>query len=422
MHYESHSLTFSSAFSRGMGGGRKCNERSRRVMDDGRNDTRALYDNSRHRALLCRHGTKEKCFIRRDAELCNLLLDYDCLVCLRLLSRFTEGNFFIGGFDKVFLHGIGINTMQGSIPEMLFMMFQMTFAILTPALMCGAFAERMKFSALFLFMVLWSLFCYVPICHWVWGPDGWLAAAGALDYAGGTVVHINAGVAGLVACLMLGKRIGYGKEAMAPHNLILAMVGACFLWIGWFGFNGGSGLAADGRAVMAIVVSQIAAAAAALIWMACEYVENKRFTVLGAISGAVAGLVAITPASGFVEPAPALFIGLCGGFICYFGATRLKHWLGYDDSLDAFGVHGVGGIAGAILTGVFASEAITGSAMKPVLEQVWIQTESVIATLIYASIVTYVLLKLVDVMIGIRVSAEEERMGLDLSLHGERVE
>ena len=207
---------------------------------------------------------------------------------------FTEGNFFIGGFDKVFLHGIGINTMQGSIPEMLFMMFQMTFAILTPALMCGAFAERMKFSALFLFMVLWSLFCYVPICHWVWGPDGWLAAAGALDYAGGTVVHINAGVAGLVACLMLGKRIGYGKEAMAPHNLILAMVGACFLWIGWFGFNGGSGLAADGRAVMAIVVSQIAAAAAALIWMACEYVENKRFTVLGAISGAVAGLVAIT--------------------------------------------------------------------------------------------------------------------------------
>ena len=223
---------------------------------------------------------------------------------------FTEGNFFIGGFDKVFLHGIGINTMQGSIPEMLFMMFQMTFAILTPALMCGAFAERMKFSALFLFMVLWSLFCYVPICHWVWGPDGWLAAAGALDYAGGTVVHINAGVAGLVACLMLGKRIGYGKEAMAPHNLILAMVGACFLWIGWFGFNGGSGLAADGRAVMAIVVSQIAAAAAALIWMACEYVENKRFTVLGAISGAVAGLVAITPASGFVETAPAVFICL----------------------------------------------------------------------------------------------------------------
>lgn len=229
----------------------------------------------------------------------------------------------------------------------------------------------------------------------------------------------------MAACpdgLMLGKRIGYGKEAMAPHNLILAMVGACFLWIGWFGFNGGSGLAADGRAVMAIVVSQIAAAAAALIWMACEYVENKRFTVLGAISGAVAGLVAITPASGFVEPAPALFIGLCGGFICYFGATRLKHWLGYDDSLDAFGVHGVGGIVGAILTGVFASEAITGSAMKPVLEQVWVQTESVIATLIYASIVTYVLLKLVDVMIGIRVSAEEERMGLDLSLHGERVE
>lgn len=422
MHYETYSLTFSSAFSRGMGGGRKCNERSRRVLDDGRNDTRALYDNPGHCAFYAGMVRKKNVLsvvMQSFAICCSITIVW--YVCGYSLA-FTEGNFFIGGFDKVFLHGIGINTMQGSIPEMLFMMFQMTFAILTPALMCGAFAERMKFSALFLFMVLWSLFCYVPICHWVWGPDGWLAAAGALDYAGGTVVHINAGVAGLVACLMLGKRIGYGKEAMAPHNLILAMVGACFLWIGWFGFNGGSGLAADCRAVMAIVVSQIAAAAAALIWMACEYVENKRFTVLGAISGAVAGLVAITPASGFVEPAPALFIGLCGGFICYFGATRLKHWLGYDDSLDAFGVHGVGGIVGAILTGVFASEAITGSAMKSVLEQVWVQTESVIATLIYASIVTYVLLKLVDVMIGIRVSAEEERMGLDLSLHGERVE
>ncbi len=275
--------------------------------------------------------------------------------------------------------------MHGSIPEMLFMIFQMTFAILTPALMCGAFAERMKFSALFLFMVLWSLFCYVPVCHWVWGPDGWLALAGALDYAGGTVVHINAGVAGLVACIVLGKRVGYGREAMAPHNLIIALVGACFLWIGWFGFNGGSGLAADERAVMAIVVSQIAAAAAALTWMACEYVQNRRFTVLGAISGAIAGLVAITPASGFVEPMAALLIGICGGFVCYFGATWLKFKLGYDDSLDAFGVHGVGGIVGAILSGVFATESITGEAMRPMLEQVWIQAESVIATMVYAA-------------------------------------
>lgn len=232
MHYETYSLTFSSAFSRGMGGGRKCNERSRRVLDDGRNDTRALYDNPGHCAFYAGMVRKKNVLsvvMQSFAICCSITIVW--YVCGYSLA-FTEGNFFIGGFDKVFLHGIGINTMQGSIPEMLFMMFQMTFAILTPALMCGAFAERMKFSALFLFMVLWSLFCYVPICHWVWGPDGWLAAAGALDYAGGTVVHINAGVAGLVACLMLGKRIGYGKEAMAPHNLILAMVGACFLWIG----------------------------------------------------------------------------------------------------------------------------------------------------------------------------------------------
>lgn len=335
---------------------------------------------------------------------------------------FSGGNWFIGNFDNVFLKNIQIDTMHGSIPEMLFMMFQMTFAILTPALMCGAFAERIKFSALFLFMILWSLFCYAPVCHWVWADEGWLFKAGALDYAGGTVVHINAGVAGLIACIYLGKRIGYGKEVMAPHNLVLALTGACFLWIGWFGFNGGSGLAADSRSVMAIVVSQIAAAAAALTWMICEYIVNKRFTVLGAISGAVAGLVAITPASGFVTPAASLFIGCCGGLVCYFGATRLKYKLGYDDSLDAFGVHGVGGIVGALLTGVFASDMITGETMKPVAEQLWIQFESVIATFIYAAVVTYILLKIVDLLIGLRVSAEEERVGLDLSLHGERVE
>ncbi len=293
---------------------------------------------------------------------------------------FDSGNFFIGGFSKVFLRGIGINTMQGNIPELLFMMFQMTFAILTPALMCGAFAERMKFSALFLFMILWSIFCYSPICHWVWAEDGLLAQMGALDYAGGTVVHINAGVAGLVACILLGKRIGFGKEAMAPHNLVLAMMGACFLWIGWFGFNGGSGLAANARAVMAIVVSQIAAAAAAISWMLCEYAVNKRFTVLGAISGAIAGLVAITPGSGFVEPGAALFIGICGGVICYVSATYLKYKLGYDDSLDAFGVHGVGGMIGAVLTGFFATSAVTGEEMKPIFEQGFIQCVSIVAT------------------------------------------
>ncbi len=335
---------------------------------------------------------------------------------------FAEGNFFIGGFSKVFLKGLDINTMQGSIPELLFMMFQMTFALLTPALMCGAFAERMKFSALFLFMVLWSIFCYAPICHWVWAEDGWLCVMGALDYAGGTVVHINAGIAGLVACTVLGKRIGFKREAMAPHNLVLAMMGACFLWVGWFGFNGGSGLAADGRAVMAIVVSQIAAAAAAVSWMACEYMMNRRFTVLGAISGAIAGLVAITPGSGFVQPASALIIGICGGIVCYFGATMLKYKLNYDDSLDAFGVHGIGGIVGAILTGVFATAAVTGEEMNSMPEQIWIQLISVVATLIYAAIVTFILLKLVDILIGLRVTSEEERTGLDLSLHGERVE
>jgi Amt family ammonium transporter len=342
-------------------------------------------------------------------------------VCGYSLS-FSEENFFIGNFSKAFFNGIGINAMSGSIPELLFVMFQMTFAILTPALMCGAFAERIKFSALFLFIVLWSLFCYAPICHWVWASDGWLMAKGALDYAGGTVVHINAGVAGLVVSLVLGKRIGWRKEPMAPHNLVLALMGASFLWVGWFGFNGGSGLAADARAVMAIVVSQIAAAAAALAWMACEYIQNKRFTVLGTISGAIAGLVAITPASGFVEPMASLWIGIAGGVICYFGATWLKYKLGYDDSLDAFGVHGIGGIVGALLTGVFVSPAITGEAVKPMIEQLLVQGESVVATVIYSALVTFILIKIVDKLIGIRVSKDEEREGLDLSLHGERVE
>jgi Amt family ammonium transporter len=247
-------------------------------------------------------------------------------------------------------------------------------------------------------------------------------AKGALDYAGGTVVHINAGVAGLVVSLVLGKRIGWRKEPMAPHNLVLALMGASFLWVGWFGFNGGSGLAADARAVMAIVVSQIAAAAAALAWMACEYIQNKRFTVLGTISGAIAGLVAITPASGFVEPMASLWIGIAGGVICYFGATWLKYKLGYDDSLDAFGVHGIGGIVGALLTGVFVSPAITGEAVKPMIEQLLVQGESVVATIIYSALVTFILIKIVDKLIGIRVSKDEEREGLDLSLHGERVE
>lgn len=342
--------------------------------------------------------------------------------CIGYSLSFDTGSPFIGGLGKSFLAGITIDTMNGNIPELLFMLFQMTFAILTPALMCGAFAERMKFSSLLVFMILWSLCVYSPICHSVWATDGWLMNLGALDYAGGTVVHINSGIAALVVALVLGKRIGYRREAMAPHNLALAFIGACFLWIGWFGFNGGSGLAADGRAVMAVVVSQIAAASAALTWMSLEYIFVKHFTVLGAISGGIAGLVAITPASGFVEPFPALIIGITGGIVCFFGATWLKTRLGYDDSLDAFGIHGIGGIVGAILTGFFATSSVSGSEILPIWSQVWVQIESVIVTIVYSGIVTFVLIKLIDITMGIRVSTEEERMGLDISLHGERVE
>lgn len=335
---------------------------------------------------------------------------------------FTPGNGFIGGLDQVFLRGIDIKSMTGSIPTLLFVIFQMTFAVLTAALMIGSFAGRMKFSALLVFMLLWSVCVYAPICHWVWCAGGFFFDMGALDYAGGTVVHINAGISGLVGCLILGKRMGYGREPMRPHNLTFAMIGACILWIGWFGFNGGSGLAANERAVMAILVSQIAAAAAGCSWMVCEWILRGKPSLLGMISGAVGGLVVITPASGFVEPVPALLMGLIGGVVCFWGATWLKRVMGWDDSLDAFGVHGVGGIVGAILTGVFASSAVTGTPMLGVWEQVGIQAASVVATLVYAAVVSFVLYKIVDVVIGLRVEADAERQGLDLSLHGEQVE
>lgn len=312
--------------------------------------------------------------------------------------------------------------MTGSIPTLLFVIFQMTFAVLTASLMIGSFAGRMKFSAMFVFMILWSLCVYAPICHWVWAEGGYFFEMGALDYAGGTVVHINAGISGLIGCLVVGKRMGYGKEAMRPHNLTWAMLGACILWIGWFGFNGGSGLAANERAVMAIVVSQIAAAAAGFSWMACEWVLRGKPSLLGMISGAVSGLVVITPASGFVEPMPALVMGLAGGVVCFWGATGLKRLMGWDDSLDAFGVHGVGGILGAILTGVFATSAVTGTEMLPMAKQVDIQAASVVATIVYAGIVSFVLFKIVDKLMGLRVDASSERQGLDLSMHGEQIE
>ena len=334
---------------------------------------------------------------------------------------FTPGNPWIGSFDHIFLKGLSLHTMSGSIPTLLFMIFQMTFAVLTGALITGSFAGRMKFSAMLVFMLVWSLAVYAPICHWVWCEGGFFFDLGALDYAGGTVVHINAGIAGLVACLMIGKRIGYGREAMSPYNLTATMVGAFILWFCWFGFNGGSGLAANERAVMAIVVTQIAAAAAGCAWMACEWIARGKPSLLGMLSGAVAGLVVITPASGFVEPMPALLMGLVGGAVCFWSATTLKRALGYDDSLDAFGVHGVGGIVGALLTGVFATSAVTESALPDMMTQLSIQAASVIATLLYGGLMSALILKIIDLTIGLRVTPEEELTGLDLTQHGERL-
>ncbi|MBW7567735.1 ammonium transporter [Chromobacterium subtsugae] len=339
---------------------------------------------------------------------------------------FTVGTPYLGDLSRFMLDGmvymkdagkLAVHPLAGTIPESVFMTFQMTFAIITPALITGAFAERMKFSAMLVFMALWSLLVYVPVAHWVWAPGGWMGDKGVLDFAGGTVVHINAGVAGLVTALVLGKRVGFGKEAMPPHNLILTLVGASMLWVGWFGFNAGSAGAADGRAGMAMVTTQVATAMAALAWMFAEWATKKKPSVLGIASGAVAGLVAITPAAGFVDVKGALIIGLAAGVVCFWGATGLKHALGYDDSLDAFGVHGVGGILGALLTGVFAVKDIGGADGSLAT-----QALGVGVTIVYCGIVTFILLKLVNLVIGLRVAEDEEREGLDLVLHGERVE
>jgi Amt family ammonium transporter len=353
---------------------------------------------------------------------------------------FTNGNAYIGdlsrfmlngiadNWDKPFTLGVGTETpVATTIPETVFMMFQMTFAIITPALIAGAFADRLKFSALCAFMVLWSLLVYAPIAHWVWAPTGWLNGLGAADFAGGTVVHINAGVAGLVCALVLGKRLGYGTDNMSPFNLALAVIGASLLWVGWFGFNAGSAVAASGRAGMAMAVTQIATAAAAIAWAFAEWITKGKPSVLGAISGAVAGLVAITPASGFVLPGAALVIGIAAGVVCFWAATWLKHLLGYDDSLDAFGVHGVGGIVGALLTGVFAYGALSADATHPDgiyiggLAQLKIQAIAVAATASYTAVATLVILLVVGALFGLRVTQEEEREGLDVVLHGERL-
>ena len=342
---------------------------------------------------------------------------------------FYPGNPIIGGFDRLFLSGMAIdsvNELAKTIPESVFMTFQMTFAIITPALITGAFADRMKFSAMRWFMGLWSLFVYAPIAHMVWG-GGLMGDMGVLDFAGGTVVHINAGVAGLVAALVIGKRQGYGKISHAPHNLTLSIIGAGMLWVGWFGFNAGSAAGASANAGMAMAVTQIATAAAALAWMFAEWLARGKPSVLGIVSGAVAGLVAITPASGFVDPMGGLIIGIVAGIVCYVAATSVKNALGYDDSLDAFGVHGVGGMVGAILTGVFARASIAGKdAPLGLIDgnggQVLTQIYGVAITIVFTAVVSLIILKVIDWTIGLRVDEATERDGLDLNLHGETVQ
>ncbi len=345
--------------------------------------------------------------------------------------------FFLQGFganwDKPFLLGAGVDSAtQTTIPETVYMMFQMTFAIITPALIAGAFADRMKFSALLIFMTLWSILVYAPIAHWVWSATGWLGAGvfglpGAADFAGGTVVHINAGIAGLVCALVLGKRVGYGHDNMAPYNVSFALIGASLLWVGWFGFNAGSAVGANGRAGMAMAVTQIATASAALAWAFAEWAAKGKPSVLGIASGAVAGLVAITPASGFVLPGPAILIGVAAGVGCFWAATSLKHALGYDDSLDAFGVHGVGGIIGALLTGVFAYGPLTATTASPQgvniggIAQFESQVIAVLTTLVYSGVMTLIILMITKALVGLRVEEDQEREGLDLVLHGEQI-
>jgi Amt family ammonium transporter len=338
----------------------------------------------------------------------------------------------LGNLERAFLRGIGMDTVSPlakTIPESLFMMYQMTFAIITVALVAGAVADRMRFSAFVLFSILWLFVVYVPLAHWVWG-GGFLQTMGLLDFAGGTVVHINAGVAGLVAALVLGKRRGYGTENFAPYDLSMAVIGTGLLWVGWLGFNGGSALGAGSRASMAIVATHLAACAGALTWMALEWLSRGKPSVLGMISGAIAGLGTITPASGYVLPWHGIVIGIAAGAACYWACTKLKLWLGYDDSLDVFGVHGVGGIIGTIAAGVFATAAISIDAGNPnglpgLIDgnpgQVVTQLIGVAVTIAWSGIGTFVILKLVGVITALRVTPEAEQMGLDVSLHGESI-
>ncbi|WP_342258311.1 ammonium transporter [Acinetobacter pittii] len=371
--------------------------------------------------------------VRKKNVLSTMMFSLSAAILVSLLwviagysIAFSGTGAFFGDLSKAMLNGVAFDALSGTIPESLFVIFQMTFAIITVAILSGSIADRMKYSAFMVFIAVWVLVVYAPITHWVWAADGWLFKAGALDFAGGTVVHINSGVAGLVAAYMLGRRIGLGRESMAPHNLTLTVVGASLLWVGWFGFNGGSALGAGARASMAILVTQVAAAAAAFSWLVVERMIRGKASVLGGASGAVAGLVVITPAAGFVGVGGALVMGLIGGVVCFWGITALKRLLKADDALDAFGLHAVGGIVGAILTGVFYSDEIIKAAnvaLAPTFAgQLWVQVEGVLATMVYSGIATFVILKVIDLVIGIRVNADDERMGLDLSQHGERIE
>ncbi len=356
---------------------------------------------------------------------------------------FSNGTPWIGDLSRALLNGVAANFHNGvdsaftlgagtaaavpmTIPESVYMMFQMTFAVITPALITGAYAERMKFSSMCVFTIFWLLLVYAPVAHWVWSPTGWVAGLGAVDFAGGTVVHINSGVAGLVCAYVLGKRRGIGTDDMSPFNLTYAIIGASLLWVGWFGFNAGSALGANGRAGMAMLTTQLAAAAGGVAWMAVEWARTGKPTALGIISGVVAGLVAITPAAGFVLPGGAVVIGLIAGAVCFWSATWLKHALGYDDSLDAFGVHGTGGIVGALLTGVLAYGPLSATDANPAgtvgsLSQLLAQAEAVCVTIVWCVIMTFVILKVLDRVMGLRVSAEEELEGLDTTMHGERI-
>ncbi|WP_301425766.1 ammonium transporter [Acinetobacter baumannii] len=371
--------------------------------------------------------------VRKKNVLSTMMFSLSAAILVSLLwviagysIAFSGTGAYFGDLSKAMLNGVAFDALSGTIPESLFVIFQMTFAIITVAILSGSIADRMKYSAFMAFIAIWVLVVYAPITHWVWAADGWLFKAGALDFAGGTVVHINSGVAGLVAAYMLGKRIGLGRESMAPHNLTLTVIGARLLWVGWFGFNGGSALGAGARASMAILVTQVAAAAAAFSWLVVERMIRGKASVLGGASGAVAGLVVITPAAGFVGVGGALVMGLIGGVVCFWGITALKRLLKADDALDAFGLHAVGGIVGAILTGVFYSDEIIKAAnvaLAPTFAgQLWVQVEGVLATMVYSGIATFIILKVIDLIIGLRVNSDDERMGLDLSQHGERIE